>query len=74
MITALDHIAIAVPDLDKAIKRFLDDFGFRKVPIRVEHRFAAGFAGQHDQAVLQVHRPGSFDGRARGIERESEFR
>ena len=27
MITALDHIAIAVPDLDKAIKRFMDDFG-----------------------------------------------
>lgn len=29
MITALDHIAIAVPDLEKAIKRFLDDFGIR---------------------------------------------
>ena len=27
MITALDHIAIAVPDFDKAIKRFMDDFG-----------------------------------------------
>lgn len=27
MITALDHIAIAVPDLEKAIARFLDDFG-----------------------------------------------
>lgn len=27
MITALDHIAIAVPDLDKAIKRFAEDFG-----------------------------------------------
>jgi methylmalonyl-CoA/ethylmalonyl-CoA epimerase len=27
MIVALDHIAIAVPDLEKAIKRFLDDFG-----------------------------------------------
>ncbi len=27
MITALDHIAVAVPDLDKAIKRFMDDFG-----------------------------------------------
>ena len=27
MITALDHIAVAVPDLEKAIKRFLDDFG-----------------------------------------------
>ncbi|MFV0477774.1 MAG: methylmalonyl-CoA epimerase [Parahaliea sp.] len=26
MITALDHIAIAVPDLDKAIKRFMEDF------------------------------------------------
>lgn len=27
MITALDHIAIAVPDLDRAIQRFLEDFG-----------------------------------------------
>ncbi len=27
MITALDHIAIAVPDLDASIKRFLEDFG-----------------------------------------------
>lgn len=27
MITALDHIAIAVPDLEKAIKRFAEDFG-----------------------------------------------
>jgi catechol 2,3-dioxygenase-like lactoylglutathione lyase family enzyme len=27
MITALDHIAIAVPDLEKAIKRFVEDFG-----------------------------------------------
>lgn len=27
MIVALDHIAIAVPDLDAAIKRFMDDFG-----------------------------------------------
>lgn len=27
MITALDHIAIAVPDLKKAITRFMDDFG-----------------------------------------------
>ncbi len=27
MIVALDHIAIAVPDLQKAIKRFMDDFG-----------------------------------------------
>ena len=26
MITALDHIAIAVPDLEKSIKRFMDDF------------------------------------------------
>ena len=29
MITALDHIAIAVPDLEKAIKRFMDDFGLQ---------------------------------------------
>lgn len=27
MITALDHIAIAVPDLEAAVRRFLDDFG-----------------------------------------------
>ncbi len=27
MITALDHIAIAVPDLEQAIKRFMNDFG-----------------------------------------------
>ncbi len=27
MITALDHIAIAVPDLEAAITRFMDDFG-----------------------------------------------
>lgn len=27
MIVALDHIAIAVPDLERAIRRFLDDFG-----------------------------------------------
>ncbi|MDG0980299.1 MAG: methylmalonyl-CoA epimerase [Halieaceae bacterium] len=26
MITGLDHIAIAVPDLDVAIKRFMEDF------------------------------------------------
>jgi len=29
MIVALDHIAIAVPDFEKAIKRFLEDFGLR---------------------------------------------
>lgn len=27
MITGLDHIAIAVPDLDAAIERFMNDFG-----------------------------------------------
>ena len=27
MITSLDHIAIAVPDLKRAINRFLEDFG-----------------------------------------------
>lgn len=27
MITALDHIAIAVPDLEVSIKRFMQDFG-----------------------------------------------
>lgn len=27
MITGLDHIAIAVPDLEVAIKRFMEDFG-----------------------------------------------
>jgi methylmalonyl-CoA/ethylmalonyl-CoA epimerase len=29
MITALDHIAIAVPDLEAAIARFLEDFGLQ---------------------------------------------
>jgi len=29
MIIALDHIAIAVPDLEKAINRFLNDFGLK---------------------------------------------
>ena len=29
MITALDHIAIAVPDLDAAVVRFLEDFGLQ---------------------------------------------
>ena len=27
MVVGLDHIAVAVPDLDKAIRRFMDDFG-----------------------------------------------
>ena len=27
MITALDHSAIAVPDLERAIRRFMEDFG-----------------------------------------------
>ncbi len=27
MITALDHIAVAVPDLERAIQRFAEDFG-----------------------------------------------
>jgi methylmalonyl-CoA/ethylmalonyl-CoA epimerase len=27
MIVALDHIAIAVPDLEKSIQRFMEDFG-----------------------------------------------
>jgi methylmalonyl-CoA/ethylmalonyl-CoA epimerase len=29
MITRLDHIAIAVPDLDAALKRFVDDLGLQ---------------------------------------------
>lgn len=29
MITALDHIAIAVPDLEQAIERFMADFGLK---------------------------------------------
>lgn len=29
MITALDHIAVAVPDLELAIRRFSEDFGCR---------------------------------------------
>ena len=27
MIVALDHVAIAVPDLQASIKRFMEDFG-----------------------------------------------
>ena len=27
MITSLDHIAIAVPDFERALKRFMEDFG-----------------------------------------------
>lgn len=29
MIVALDHIAIAVPDLEASIKRFMEDFGLK---------------------------------------------
>ncbi len=29
MIVALDHVAIAVPDLEKSIKRFMEDFGLK---------------------------------------------
>lgn len=29
MITALDHIAIAVPDLEAGIRRFMEDFGLK---------------------------------------------
>ena len=42
MIVALDHIAIAVPDLDKAISRFLDDFGLT-------------FEGQEDVKIGRAH-------------------
>ena len=41
MITALDHIAIAVPDLERAIRRFMDDFGL-------------DFAGTEDVAAAQT--------------------
>lgn len=41
MITALDHIAIAVPDLERAIRRFLDDFGLE-------------FAGREDVEEAQT--------------------
>ena len=41
MITALDHIAIAVPDLERAIRRFMDDFGL-------------DFAGAEDVAAAQT--------------------
>ena len=29
MITGLDHIAVAVPDLERAVRRFAEDFGCR---------------------------------------------
>ena len=41
MITALDHIAIAVPDLERAIRRFMEDFGLP-------------FAGREDVAEAQT--------------------
>ena len=41
MIVALDHIAIAVPDLEKAIKRFMEDFGLE-------------FKGQEDVAAAKT--------------------
>lgn len=37
MITGLDHIAIAVPDLEKGIKRFLEDFGIEYTGIEHAH-------------------------------------
>ncbi len=41
MIIALDHIAIAVPDLSKAISRFMNDFGLE-------------FKGQEDVAAAKT--------------------
>ena len=41
MIVALDHIAIAVPDLEKSIKRFMEDFGLP-------------FKGQEDVAAAKT--------------------
>jgi len=41
MIVALDHIAIAVPDLQQAISRFMDDFGLT-------------FAGTEDVAAAKT--------------------
>ncbi len=41
MITGLDHIAIAVPDLQKAIERFAEDFGLT-------------LSGQEDVAAAQT--------------------
>lgn len=41
MITGLDHIAIAVPDLAKAIERFANDFGLK-------------LEGQEDVAAAQT--------------------
>ena len=41
MITGLDHIAIAVPDLERAISRFMHDFGLK-------------FGGREDVAEAQT--------------------
>ena len=56
MITALDHIAIAVPDLEGAIARFLEDFGallFRGA-FNLGGCFVASFDDKNTWKVLQL--------------------
>ena len=56
MITGLDHIAIAVPDLDKAIERFAEDFGLTlKGREDVEEaKTSAAFLPMADEALYEV--------------------
>jgi len=57
MITGLDHIAIAVPDLDKAIERFAEDFGMTlKGREDVEEaKTSAAFLPFTDSSIELIH-------------------
>ncbi|KZY41723.1 MULTISPECIES: methylmalonyl-CoA epimerase [unclassified Oleiphilus] len=57
MITGLDHIAIAVPDLQKAIERFAEDFGLNlkgqeDVP---EAKTSAAFLDVEKTSIELIH-------------------
>lgn len=57
MITGLDHIAIAVPDLKKAIERFAEDFGLtlkgqEDVP---EAKTSAAFLNVEQTSIELIH-------------------
>ena len=57
MITALDHIAIAVPDLNKAIERFMQDFGlpFEGTEDVAEARTSTAFFPLPPTSIELVH-------------------
>ncbi|TNC82703.1 MAG: methylmalonyl-CoA epimerase [Oleiphilus sp.] len=57
MITGLDHIAIAVPDLHKAIERFAEDFG---LPLKAtedvpEAKTSAAFLPIEKSSIELIH-------------------